>query len=226
MESVQLAEDERGEHEEVQQDFDSRTTAALCLQLWFKRWQLRQAEAENCVAWIPLPRQDSIPREDTFLFAEQSYDMEQGAQLVKVIIPITLAGEEFQVDWTPVGSLRQSSCKSFKIHVPEGKQAGDELTLRLPIVAAVDGPSKREISRQLAAPTLKWFRARADPPDATTACCENCVCVRCLREGPPWVCDEMRRLDRLERYRWMRGCRMDPSVRTIEEEAGDVEVED
>lgn len=202
---------------EVQQTFASRTIAALRLQLWFRQ---RQAEvmrqAENCAAWTPLPYQDSIPREHTTLFAEQGYDMEQGAQLVKVIIPTTRPGEAFQVDWTPTGSLRKSSCKSFQIQVPEGKQAGDELTLRLPVVPTIDVASKRELSRHLRAlGPLKW--SRVAPLDVHWSCSEKCVCVRCLREGPSWVCDEMRKLERLERYRWMRGCSMDPSVRTIEE---------
>lgn len=215
MESVMQSEDERGCQEEVQQSsFSSRTIAALRLQLWFRQLQCRKEE--TCVAWTPSPCQCSLPREHTMLHAEQCYDMEQGAQLVKVIIPTTRPGEAFQVDWTPSGSLRKATCKSFQIQVPEGKQAGDELTLRLPVVAAIDGQSKREISRQLrAAGPLKWHRVA--PPDVHWSCSENCVCARCLREGPSWVCDEMRRLDRLERYRWMRGCSMDPSVRTIEE---------
>lgn len=212
------AEDQCGDQEQAQQSLASPRQIAACrLQLWFR--QLQSRKEENYTAWIPLPCQVSIPREHTVLFEEQSSDMAQGDQLVKVTIPTTRPGEPFQVDWTPPGSLRQSKCKSFQIQVPEGMKAGDELTLRLPVVLALDGVARRDISRSLTQlGALKWSR----PPGVATSdvpgsCREKCVCVQCLREGPSWVCDEARRQDRMERYRWIRGCSMDPSVRTIEE---------
>jgi len=152
-----------------------------------------------------------LEEQNTQLYAEKSNDSAHRQQLVQIEVPPS---------WVHGGIYVDLNRKRFWMEVPEGNSPGDKLQVQLPGAWPLPGCQQRDLLNRIRMDgPLKWFRAASDESaNRGTEQLEGDWCSReSLSQGPQWICDETRKAHRIEQYRMLSGCRMDPTVLTIAE---------